>query len=447
MAWYKTGTVSITNGQTVVTGTGTAFASNARVGDGFTGPDGVWYEVINIASQTVLSIYPAYKGATVSNSPSYMIAPLQGYNKETADRLRAITDSITVVTSVAGRTGNVVLTKSDVGLANVDNTSDANKPVSTATQTALNGKKNNFTTLPITEGGTGGNTLATARSSLGLVPQTGTSDATAFSLMINGAWGLGGSGISISEANIGTARPIQFNIVSAGGLGVLPVNINGYMFHWTNPNNTFAYQTFRAVTGGPEYVRYLVAGTWGAWDSRDKSGANSDITSLTGLTTALSISQGGTGNTTGRVIGSAILGAVSQASGVPTGAIMSQTVDGTTGDVTLKLASGLMIYFGQRQANATTAAGGNVSLAITRPSDFVGNVSVSSDLAFFVGASATGNQLYATRQSLTSSTNLCAGVFINMGRSPVTEVPNLAIGSTSAASFLFWFSAIGRWFT
>lgn len=32
------------------------------------------------------------------------------------------------------------LTKSQVGLANVDNTSDANKPVSTATQTALNNK-------------------------------------------------------------------------------------------------------------------------------------------------------------------------------------------------------------------------------------------------------------------------------------------------------------------
>lgn len=48
--------------------------------------------------------------------------------------------SSNAVTSVAGRTGAVVLTKSDVGLANVDNTSDANKPVSTATQTALNAK-------------------------------------------------------------------------------------------------------------------------------------------------------------------------------------------------------------------------------------------------------------------------------------------------------------------
>lgn len=36
------------------------------------------------------------------------------------------------VTSVAGRTGAVVLAKADVGLGNVDNTSDVNKPVSTA---------------------------------------------------------------------------------------------------------------------------------------------------------------------------------------------------------------------------------------------------------------------------------------------------------------------------
>ncbi|HJP81025.1 MAG TPA: hypothetical protein VJ841_01355 [Candidatus Saccharimonadales bacterium] len=46
------------------------------------------------------------------------------------------------VTSVAGKTGVVTLVKADVGLANVDNTSDANKPVSTAQQAALDGKVN-----------------------------------------------------------------------------------------------------------------------------------------------------------------------------------------------------------------------------------------------------------------------------------------------------------------
>ena len=44
------------------------------------------------------------------------------------------------VQSVASKTGDVTLDKSDVGLSNVDNTSDANKPVSTATQTALDAK-------------------------------------------------------------------------------------------------------------------------------------------------------------------------------------------------------------------------------------------------------------------------------------------------------------------
>ncbi len=46
------------------------------------------------------------------------------------------------VQSVAGKTGAVTLAKADVGLSNVDNTSDANKPVSTAQQTALNLKAN-----------------------------------------------------------------------------------------------------------------------------------------------------------------------------------------------------------------------------------------------------------------------------------------------------------------
>ena len=40
------------------------------------------------------------------------------------------------------RVGNVNITKANIGLENVNNTSDANKPISTATQTALNGKAN-----------------------------------------------------------------------------------------------------------------------------------------------------------------------------------------------------------------------------------------------------------------------------------------------------------------
>lgn len=46
------------------------------------------------------------------------------------------------VTSVAGRTGPIVLGKADVGLSSVDNTADTAKPVSTAQQTALAAKAN-----------------------------------------------------------------------------------------------------------------------------------------------------------------------------------------------------------------------------------------------------------------------------------------------------------------
>lgn len=46
------------------------------------------------------------------------------------------------VKSVNGKIGNVVLTKQDIGLSNVDNTSDLNKPISILTLSALNLKAN-----------------------------------------------------------------------------------------------------------------------------------------------------------------------------------------------------------------------------------------------------------------------------------------------------------------
>lgn len=93
MTWYKTGTVAVTPGSNAVLGTGTSFIANARVGDAFRGPDGEWYEVTNIASDTALSIAPDYQGAAVT-AGAYSLAPMQGYVKDSADALRAATQVI-----------------------------------------------------------------------------------------------------------------------------------------------------------------------------------------------------------------------------------------------------------------------------------------------------------------------------------------------------------------
>lgn len=83
------------------------------------------------------------------------------------------------VTSVAGKTGAVTLTKTDVGLSNVDNTSDANKPVSTAQATALAAKANTSVTITAGTGLTGGGTLAADRTLAVSFPASGGDNGTA----------------------------------------------------------------------------------------------------------------------------------------------------------------------------------------------------------------------------------------------------------------------------
>lgn len=89
--------------------------------------------------------------ASLNSSTRVPTAQLGSGTADTTTYLRGdgswTTTPAAPVTSVAGKTGVVTLVKGDVGLANVDNTSDANKPVSTAQQTALDGK------VSVTNGG------------------------------------------------------------------------------------------------------------------------------------------------------------------------------------------------------------------------------------------------------------------------------------------------------
>ena len=68
MAWTRTGTISLTNGQVKVYGSGTPWVSNGktRPGDALLAPDGKVYEIASIESNTELTLTDAYLGATAS---------------------------------------------------------------------------------------------------------------------------------------------------------------------------------------------------------------------------------------------------------------------------------------------------------------------------------------------------------------------------------------------
>lgn len=108
-----------------------------------------------------------------------------------------------LVLSVAGRTGAVVLAKADVGLGSAENTSDAGKPVSTATQAALDAKQasGSYATGTGTANGTntGDNATNTQYSGLAASKQdtlvSGTNIKT-----INGSSVLGSGDLTVSSA-------------------------------------------------------------------------------------------------------------------------------------------------------------------------------------------------------------------------------------------------------
>ncbi|WP_414156576.1 hypothetical protein [Pseudomonas sp. BNK-30] len=254
MPWYRTGTVAITAGQTTVTGTGTAFALNARVGDAFQGPDGRWYEVTNIASATVLSILPAYQGATVSTG-TYGLAPMQGYVKDSADALRALVNQYGNKLAALGTTGN-------------------------------------YDILPVAKGGTGGANQTDARAGLGLgtsatLPATIAQAAGSISLpassvvrvqeAVFAARALHGHYVNDSSVNIDNLPGGSAGLYSAATLGAKPP---AGTFWWIETQQTYTGSsrvqtavsygssgTSGAALKAREWIRISnVGGTaWGTW--------------------------------------------------------------------------------------------------------------------------------------------------------------------------------------
>lgn len=101
MAWYRTGTVAVTNNSNVITGTGTSWVDGAAVGETFLGPDAQVYEITSIVSGTSLRVSPNYKGSTAT-AQAYAIMPTQGYLRDLAAQAAALVNSYQAVRDGAG---------------------------------------------------------------------------------------------------------------------------------------------------------------------------------------------------------------------------------------------------------------------------------------------------------------------------------------------------------
>lgn len=131
------------------------------------------------------------KRATVDQLKTYM--GVSGVNTGDQD----LSGLVTKTTTVNGHalSSNVTVTSSDVGLGNVDNTSDLNKPISTATSTALSGKQATLVS------GTNIKTInGTSVLGSGDITITGSSDGVGFRDRLVNSWN------QIDQGNEGAAQ-------------------------------------------------------------------------------------------------------------------------------------------------------------------------------------------------------------------------------------------------
>ena len=141
-------------------------------------------------------------------------AKVTGYSKPSSTSAIAATDSINAALGklekkaddhIANKSNPHQVTKAQVGLGNCDNTSDLNKPISTATQTALNSKVQTVevtgtgnaitaasisgTKLTLTKGATYNNQTYTAGTNLGLSGNTFSLNSTISLTRVNASSG------------------------------------------------------------------------------------------------------------------------------------------------------------------------------------------------------------------------------------------------------------------
>lgn len=120
--------------------TGTPSAPTATVGTSTTQIATTAFVNAEIANDAAPSSHVGATGTAHGVATTSVAGFMSSTDKIKLDNISGVS-VVSGVSSVNSKTGEVVLTKADVGLDLVNNTADLDKPISTATQTALNNKE------------------------------------------------------------------------------------------------------------------------------------------------------------------------------------------------------------------------------------------------------------------------------------------------------------------
>jgi len=118
MAWYRAGTVAVTNGSAVITGSGTAWVNNVQIGHAINLPDGRAYEVLSVDSNAQITLGSPYLGGTAAGQ-AYSVQPNQGFAQSAATKLTEFLTQISqwVSGALAGRFGDGSLAAPGISFA------------------------------------------------------------------------------------------------------------------------------------------------------------------------------------------------------------------------------------------------------------------------------------------------------------------------------------------
>jgi len=246
----------------------------------------------------------------ISPSPGSTDSVTEGATNLYFTTVRAATAA--PVQSVAGKTGTVSLVKADVGLGSVDNTSDVDKPVSTATSTALSGKEPTVTAGTASQYYRGDKSFQTLdKSAVGLSNVDNTSDAgkpvstatatalaakeaTANKNAVNGYAGLDASGLvpaSLLPSYVDDVLEYAAlgNFPATGETGKIYVATGtGKVYRWSG-------STYVEIAASPGSTDSVTEGSTNLYFTNARASAAAPVQSVAGKTGAVTLAKADVG--------------------------------------------------------------------------------------------------------------------------------------------------------